>query len=153
MTFGASRRIRMAQRIEREAHHERRPDIPEESNPRRHDALPDPPMASESVSSGDTAPAPLGERALEESPSKVDDAKFLSDEFDISERDAALLVSGTGEDDADLLAAVVREKRGTDDPLADVPTPKEDTANLTTDADEKMLKPVLHHKNQRAGAG
>jgi hypothetical protein len=39
------------------------------------------------------------------------------------------------------------------DPLAGVPLPKSDKGGRTTDADERLLKPVLTQKNNRTGGG
>ena len=81
---------------------------------------------------------------------KVEDGTFLAEEFDIPARKAARLVSSEG--DAGKVEAGVHEKLRSADALEGVPTPRA-SDDLTTDTDETRLKPVLHDKNNRTGAG
>jgi hypothetical protein len=89
-------------------------------------------------------------------PTKLENTKFLTDEFGIPERKAAEAVMGDGaatEGEVASLAAEVYKERAKDDPLAGVPTPKEPASHFSPDVDETALKPVLHRPNRRTGAG
>lgn len=100
--------------------------IPEESNARGHDSQPDPSPIAPPVPSGEHA-APARLRGISPaSTSKVSDAKFIADEFDVPERRAAAAVSGpaASEDEVISLAAKVHQKQEKDDPLEGVPTPR-----------------------------
>jgi hypothetical protein len=81
---------------------------------------------------------------------KVEDGTFLAEEFGIPANKAAELVSQPGE--ADQVEAGVQSNLRAADPLEGVPTPKAGP-DFSADTDEIRLKPVLHEKNNRAGAG
>lgn len=132
-------------------------DIPEETNPRGHDARPDPSVPLSSVSAGQEALPPRSgttHPGADETSPKAN-AKFLADEFDIPERRAAAVVAGRGTSDDEIasLAAEVYQQRQHDDALAGVPTPREDQRDLRQDSDESALKPVDHRPNRRTGGG
>jgi hypothetical protein len=130
-------------------HRQGDPDIPEERNPRGHDAQPNPTRPG-----GRETPAPVPSVATEPSPrrrpSKSDDAKFLVDEFDVPEARAAELVARP-----DQTADITRDlhERESDDALEGVPRPQEPTQDITADSDEERLKPVLKTPNERSGGG
>lgn len=88
------------------------------------------------------------------SPSKVDDAAFLAEEFDIPVADAAELVasSNDGPDAAEIQEATNRRLRNRD-ALEGVPRPHEPAHDQVGDSDEARLKPILHGYNERNGAG
>jgi hypothetical protein len=132
-------------------------DIPEETNPRGHDARPDPSVPLASGPSEQEALPPRSDKthANADETSPTANAKFLADEFDIPERRAAAVVvrPGTSDDEIASLAAEVYQQRQHDDALAGVPTPREDQRDLRQDADESALKPVDHRPNRRTGGG
>ena len=86
--------------------------------------------------------------------SKVDDAAFLADQFDIPVANAAELVASSshGESAAEIQEATNRRLRD-EDALEGVPTPREPAHEHVADSDEVRLKPVLHSGNGRNGAG
>jgi len=84
--------------------------------------------------------------------SKLEDATFLHDEFDIEENIAVELVSDSPVE-ADRIAEGVRSHDRRKDALAGVPTPREPAADRVADTDEERLKPVLHNVNDRVGGG
>jgi hypothetical protein len=83
------------------------------------------------------------------------DAQFLARNFDMSPDTASELVARQDVDAKDLGQSI----KGRDgevkrsDPLADTPTPSQPKTQYTADADEQARKPVLHHRNNRAGGG
>ncbi len=87
-------------------------------------------------------------------PSKVDDAAFLADEFDVPVEKAADLVSSNGHEQeaAEIQEATAKRLRD-EDALEGVPPPHEPAHEHVADSDEVRLKPVLHSPNQRNGAG
>ena len=139
------------------AHVQGDPDVPEERNPNGHDAEPGPAVTDDSESAErPSVPTPLaGADSETVTPSRLDDAMFLSNEFDIAPDRAAKLVTdaGTSETDSADLANDVRARVAETDALAGVPTPQSDPSELRPDADETPLKPVLRKPNQRTGAG
>lgn len=54
---------------------------------------------------------------------------------------------------ADITVNTADDDYDPDDPLANVPAPKGDTRGRVADADERLLKPVLHNRNDRSGGG
>ena len=87
-------------------------------------------------------------------PSKVDDAAFLADQFDIPVANAAELVASSSYEQsaAEIQEATNRRLRD-EDALEGVPTPQEPAHEQVADSDEVRLKPVLHGRNERNGAG
>lgn len=82
----------------------------------------------------------------------TDEAEFLVEEFEVTEREASELVTGSEGDAADTQAAVLK-KRGRPSSLADTPVPEEPASDLAADNDEERLKPVVRARNERTGAG
>jgi len=116
------------------------PEIPEERNPLDHDSRPDPSAVPPGAVRDDRKVASLPSASAEaRAPSKVDDAKFLADEFDIPERKAVEAVAD-GEDAASL-AAELHLRRPADDPLEGVPTPQSTSGDFTADSEEARVKP------------
>jgi hypothetical protein len=132
------------------------PDVPEERNPNGHDSRPNRSGVSEPKPAG-TGAAPLQAAEIPKvrTPTKVEDAKFLADEFDIPQPSAAEAVAreDISESRVASLAAEVHRQRAKDDSLAGVPPPRGPAADLTSGADETALKPVLHCSNLRTGTG
>jgi hypothetical protein len=87
-------------------------------------------------------------------PSKVDDAAFLADQFDVPVAEAAELVAsrGEGQEAAEIQEATNQRLRD-EDALEGLPTPREPAHEHVADSDEVRLKPVLHSGNERNGAG
>lgn len=83
---------------------------------------------------------------------KLKDARFLADEFDMPEPDAAELVSDDARE-ADEISAETNRRRRERDPLAGVPVPDAPTEDHPQDNDEQRLKPVLRTPNDREGGG
>ena len=141
-----------------EPHQPGDPDIPEERNPRGHDAQPGATGSKGPVAAPLTTqprsnvppPRPEGDASREE---RVNDAKFLVDEFGIAPRKAADLVADADPAEISSINVEVSRRENDDDPLASVPTPQEPDRDLVPDNDEERLKPVLHHPNNRRGGG
>jgi hypothetical protein len=93
-----------------------------------------------------------GNRDSRVQPAQRRDTAFLADSFDMTAAEAAALVADRPLDD-ETTTDLARTVREADDPLADVPTPKEPARDFVADSDEHALKPVLHRANQRQGAG
>lgn len=82
----------------------------------------------------------------------ADEAEFLVEEFDLTEREASELL--TEDDNAATKAqAAVLKKRGQRAPLEDAPVPETPDSDFTADSDEERLKPVVGTRNDRRGAG
>lgn len=82
----------------------------------------------------------------------ADEAEFLVEEFDLTEREASELV--TEEDAAAARTrAAVQRKRSQRAPLADAPLPEVPDSDFTPDSDEERLKPVVRKRNDRSGGG
>jgi hypothetical protein len=132
------------------------PEVPEERRAQGHDAKRDPAVETSGFDTPLPNAAPAGKSDVpRDDTSKADDARFLVEQFDVPERRAARAVLGETAPDskvAELGAEVHRHVSG-DDPLAGVPTPEEPATDLAGDTDEVRLKPVLHTRNQRTGAG
>ena len=75
----------------------------------------------------------------------TEDARFLAQQFDIPAPQAEKLTGAPAE--------AVRHDTGEEDPLAGVPLPEAPASDVTPDADEERLKPVLHQRNDRTGGG
>ena len=75
----------------------------------------------------------------------TEDARFLAQEFDIPAPQAEKLTGAPSE--------AIRHDIGAEDPLAVVPLPEAPASDVTPDADEERLKPVLHQRNDRTGGG
>lgn len=83
-------------------------------------------------------------------PSQTQDAEFLADEFGIVPRRAAELVAREDVDPETLRQRLEAEKP---DALAGDPAAREPRRDFVEDSDETALKPVLHGRNNRTGAG
>jgi hypothetical protein len=83
---------------------------------------------------------------------KVKDAKFLVEQFDIGERQAADLIAEPGSDEARQIKHEVSTIESDADPLAGTPTPK-DTLDHPAHSNDGKLKPVIRHANERVGGG
>jgi hypothetical protein len=84
---------------------------------------------------------------------KVRDAKFLVDEFNIAEGAASNLVASEDDELAEEVVGDLHQAQDADDPLKGIPTPSEPPEEFTLDTDEEKLKPVIHERNRRTGAG
>lgn len=84
-------------------------------------------------------------------PHKEDDVAFLAEEFDMSPRAAAELVSDNPESAEQLAEAEMRRQRS-ENRLADVPVPKQDKADVYPVPAFESTKP-LPVDNERLGAG
>jgi hypothetical protein len=82
----------------------------------------------------------------------VNEAEFLVEEFELTEREASELVTGDDRT-ADETTSGVQKKRAAREPLEDAPTPEAPESDLTPDSDEVRLKPVVRRANDRTGAG
>lgn len=82
----------------------------------------------------------------------ADEAEFLVEAFDLTEREASELVTEDDGAAAKAQAAVLR-KRGQRSRLGDAPVPEAPDSDLTADSDEERLKPVVGTRNNRKGAG
>jgi hypothetical protein len=106
---------------------------------------------------GASMPVSPSERpgAVLASSDKLADTKFLAKEFHIPEQRAARAVLGEQVPDSVVtdLGAEVHRQLLSEDPLRDVPTPEEPSSDLISDTDEIRLKPVVHKRNDRTGAG
>ncbi|RYE09775.1 MAG: hypothetical protein EOP22_07985 [Hyphomicrobiales bacterium] len=123
------------------------PDVPEERNPRGHDAQPDPSFVAPSAGAG-RPPIPDNEEAPQVGHSKTDDAAFLSEQFDIPAAKAADLI----ESESNVaMAAALRSRHADANPVQDKPT----FAPKLSGAEEPGVAatPVSHKRNQRRGAG
>jgi hypothetical protein len=131
------------------------PDIPEETYGSGHDSFNEPQVSHKGPSRAVPIPEtpPRGQAPTAPGPSAVGDAKFLVDEFGMNEHKAASIIAETRAQPEALVKAGLRAAEAQDDPLAGVPTPREPKNDLTPDNDEERLKPVLHVKNKRVGAG
>lgn len=136
-------------------HHQGEPDIPEERHGSGHDSFNEPEVSSQSLIRSVTIPEkpPLNDASKPPAPDAVTDAKFLVDEFGVTEQKAASLIAQSHVEPEAMILAGLFAAEAQDDPLAGVPTPKEPTKDLVPDNDEEPLKPVLHLKNKRNGAG
>lgn len=83
-------------------------------------------------------------------PSQTQDAQFLADAFGIVPRRAAELVARKDVDPETLRQRLEAEKT---DALAGAPAAQEPRRDFVEDTDETALKPVLHGRNNRTGAG
>lgn len=123
------------------------PQIPEERNPRGHDAQPDP--SPQPISTGGHAST---SRVNSARPSREQDAKFVAETFDVPQRLAARLVAGAGAPESEVVsiaANVERQRRRGE--YEGIPTPESDSEDFVADADETALKPVLRRSNKRPG--
>jgi hypothetical protein len=125
-----------------------RPGFPEEAREAGHDAEPTPARAAKDVGVRRAAARavaglkPSPKRGHEASQAAVD-AAFLVKGFGIPPGQSAKLVSDSKASQR-ATANEARQLLSEDDPLRDVPVPKEPASDLTTDTDEERLKPVLH---------
>ena len=131
-----------------------RPQFPEEARSSGHDAELTPAAGgkdvgvrrgSAPVDAGST-PSPAGVQASQ----GAVDAAFLVKGFGIPPGDSARLVTPGIAGKPNPTEEEARRLLAEDDPLKDVPTPKEPATDLTADTDEERLKPVLHQPNRRA---
>jgi hypothetical protein len=81
----------------------------------------------------------------------AEEAEFLVEEFELTEREASELVSD-GDGEAGETRAAVQKKRADHKPLQDAPVPEAPETDLTADSDEERLKPVVRRRNDRTGA-
>jgi hypothetical protein len=88
-------------------------------------------------------PSPEGGKPVEE-------AEFLVEEFELTEREASELVT---DGDAGEIGAAVQKKRRQRRVLQDVPVPDAPKSDFTADSDEELLKPVIRRPNDRSGGG
>lgn len=83
-------------------------------------------------------------------PSQTADAAFLEEEFGIVPREAAELVA-RDQVDPEMLRQRLDAHRH--DALEGAPAAQEPRRDFVEDSDETALKPVLHGRNHRTGAG
>lgn len=82
----------------------------------------------------------------------AEEAEFLVEEFELTEREASELVTD-GESEAGDAQAAVLKKRANREVLPDAPVPEAPKSDLTADSDEERLKPVVRTRNDRTGGG
>ncbi|HEV7274920.1 MAG TPA: hypothetical protein VGN80_01400 [Devosiaceae bacterium] len=82
----------------------------------------------------------------------AEEAEFLVEEFDLTEREASELVT-EGDSAATEAQAAVQKKRKQRAPLGNAPVPEAPDSDFTADSDEDRLKPVVRTRNDRTGAG
>jgi len=149
--------VQMNQAASNTGHHPGDPDIPEERNPQGHDSQSDPSRAPVPMSPSTAPPVQVDVKPTGSAshPTKLDDARFLVEEFNINERKAAAAVldkEPSAHEVEDLSRALMREQRS-DDPLADKPTPEEPAEITIGREGAGHLRNVVHKGNNRAGAG
>jgi hypothetical protein len=82
----------------------------------------------------------------------AEEAEFLVEEFELTEREASELVTD-GDGEAGETQAAVLKKRASREALQDAPVPEAPKSDLTADSDEERLKPVVRSRNDRTGGG
>lgn len=85
-----------------------------------------------------------------ESGNPAEEAEFLVEAFDLTEREASELVT---DGDAGETGAAVQKKRRARGAFQEVPVPEAPKSDLTADSDEELLKPVVGARNDRTGGG
>lgn len=89
--------------------------------------------------------------AADNSGKPADEAEFLVEEFELTEREASELVTADEGQAQETQSAVLR-KRASNEALEDAPVPEAPVSDFTPDNDEERLKPVVRARNDRTGA-
>lgn len=111
--------------------------------------------AAQSAAAGtaENAESTLERKNASTEPGKVEDVRFLAEQFDMPVRSAAELVLSSNSPRVDDIVTEAARLDDEADVLEGAPTPEEPASDFVEDQDDVRLKPVLHSRNERAGGG